>query len=55
MIIIGYEYESADGIPIRKVVICDNKDEYDEMMKRIRHAGYKLIEFDEVYDAFEVL
>lgn len=55
MTIIGYEYESAEGLAIKKAVICENNVEYREMRRKISNAGYKFIEFDEIYDASDVL
>lgn len=56
MLIIAYEYETACGAIMRKAVICKDAEEYRKIKQRIEDAaGFKLIEFDEVYKAYTVL
>lgn len=53
--IIAYEYTSACGAAIKKVVICDTVDEYKRIKKRIESCGYKVIEFEEVLNSKNIL
>ena len=55
MLYIGYEYESAYGTKIRKMVICKDENEYRQMKRKIEEAGMDIITFDTVYKASQVL
>ena len=55
MFIIGYEYESSMGYTLRKAVICDTYDEYLRVKEKVnKTAGYKLIEFDHVFESNQI-
>ena len=55
MLYIGYEYMSAFGNKIRKLVICKDENEYKRMKEKIENAGLDPIEFIQVYEARQVL
>ena len=59
MWIIGYEYESALGQKLKKVVVCESIEEYKRILERIEYAerktDVKRIEFDEVLNSKEIL
>lgn len=55
MLVIAYEYESSNGNPIRKAVVCGNTKEYDKVKDRIKKCGYKLIEFRELVWASQII
>lgn len=55
MLYIAYEYESALGAKVRKLVLCKNEKEYHKMKEKIDDAGLEPIEFVCVYNASNVL
>lgn len=55
MIILAYEYESMGGTTLRKAVICDTYEEYVRIKDKIKRTdGYRLIEFDHVFDSAQI-
>lgn len=48
MLYIGYEYESANGCTITKLVTCKTEEEYRRVKFKIEDAGLKPIEFAQV-------
>lgn len=51
MYYIGYTYESAQGTPVYKLVLCDTGEDYRRIRRAIINVGYTLMEFDEVIKA----
>lgn len=57
MFVTGYEYKSACGTTIRKLIICDTQDEYNRVKKILwakEDKGYKTLAFDEVMRSTEI-
>lgn len=57
MWIIGYEFKSAYGRTIRKVVVCESFEEYKRIQKIIWSKdgeGYKCLSFDEVIRSTDI-
>lgn len=52
---IGYEYTSALGKEIRKIVVCNSVEEYREIKELIEDTGYDPIEFLEIRSASSIL
>ena len=48
MMYIGYEYKTANGDTVRKLVACETREAFRKMRIKIIEVGYTLIEFDEV-------
>jgi hypothetical protein len=52
---IGYELKSAHGKTVRKVVVCNDENEYRAVKRQIENAGYNLLTFDAMIKAADVL
>lgn len=51
MMYIAYEYESALGATVRKLVTCTTEEEYRRVKDRVEEAGLTPIEFSQVYSS----
>lgn len=48
---IGYEYTTAAGYTMRKLVICDTYREFLRVRAKIREAKYEPLYFDGVFNS----
>ena len=51
MMYIAYEYETALGNTVRKLVTCKTQEEYKRVKARIEEAGLTVITFDLAYSS----
>lgn len=54
MYYIAYKYETSNGFPITKLVVCKNISEYKRIKEIIEKSSCELIEFDECFNSEEV-
>lgn len=54
MYYIAYRYETANGFPITKLIVCRNISEYNRIKEIIEKSTLELIEFDECFNSEEV-
>lgn len=54
MMYIGYEYETAGGAKVRKLVACETREELRRIRARISEVGYTPIEFEQVVSSESV-